>query len=194
MDPALHAWRQVLRAERLAARAAVSPGERERIGEAVFARLQAYLGDSARGQTIALYWPIRGELNPLPFAERLIALGGAAALPRVVATDAPLEFRLWTPGAALARGVWDIPYPADGAAVRPDTIVMPLVGFDEAGFRLGYGGGYYDRTLAQLGGGCRTVGVGFESARLPTIHPQPHDAPLDAIITEAGLWARAAEG
>ena len=70
MDPALHAWRQVLRAERLAARAAVSPGERERIGEAVFARLQAYLGDSARGQTIALYWPIRGELNPLPFAER----------------------------------------------------------------------------------------------------------------------------
>src|SRR5690606_21931832 len=87
----------------------------------------------------------------------------------------------------LGRGIWNIPIPAEREPVRPTALLVPVVGFDAAGYRLGYGGGYYDRTLALLEPRPLTIGVGYAGARLDTIHPQPHDIPLDAIVTEAGV-------
>lgn len=79
-----------------------------------------------------------------------------------------------------------IPIPADGAVLVPDVVLLPLVAFDRRGFRLGYGGGYFDRTLAAIVPRPFTVGIGFEIARVDTIQPQQHDIPLDAVVTEAG--------
>ena len=85
------------------------------------------------------------------------------------------------------QGFWKIPVPADGPEVVPDLTLAPLVGWDPAGFRLGYGGGYFDRTLAKLGPRPFTIGIGLQAARLATIFPQPHDIPLNVILTEAGV-------
>jgi 5-formyltetrahydrofolate cyclo-ligase len=90
----------------------------------------------------------------------------------------------------MQAGAWNIPHPAEGSAVFPSALVIPLVGFDAAGFRLGYGAGYYDATLAAFPERPLTVGVGFDFSRLPTIHPQPLDQPMDVIITEAELHER----
>ena len=112
-----------------------------------------------------------------------------AALPEVQGKGRPLQFRQWWPGVAMVPGALGIPAPVDTDLVVPDAAFVPLVGFDGAGYRLGYGGGYFDRTLAALARKPLTVGVGTEAARLPTIHPQPHDVPMDFIVTEAGVHA-----
>jgi 5-formyltetrahydrofolate cyclo-ligase len=95
-----------------------------------------------------------------------------------------MVFRLWSETAEMEEGRYGIPVPRATAEVRPDVVLLPLVGFDGANYRLGYGGGYYDRTLAGLEPRPRTIGLGFELSRLPTVHPQPHDIPLDEIVTE----------
>ena len=105
----------------------------------------------------------------------------------------PLEFRRWSPGVRMERGVYDIPYPADGPAVAPAALIVALLGFDDAGYRLGYGAGYYDRTIASFAQKPLAIGVGFELGRLATIYPQPHDIPMDRILTEAGSFVRSGE-
>ena len=137
---------------------------------------------------LAGYWPIQGEFDPRPCLRRVIAAGGAVALPVAARPAAPLTFRLWTPGAPMTAGLWDIPHPAEGAVVTPSALLIPLVGFDGAGHRLGNGGGYYDRTLAALSPRPLAIGVGFELGRLATISPVRHDHPMDVIITEAGAF------
>ena len=117
--------------------------------------------------------------------------GGASALPVVVQRHAPLTFRRWRRGDALEPGVWNIPVPADGAIVTPDIVIAPVVGFDPACFRLGYGGGFFDRTLAALPRRPRIVGVGYARQEIRTIFPQAHDVPMDMIVTEAGIVAPA---
>jgi 5,10-methenyltetrahydrofolate synthetase len=112
--------------------------------------------------------------------------GAGVALPVVVAKGAPLVFREWRPGARLARGVWNIPFPADGTVVIPDVVIAPLVGYDAACYRLGYGGGFFDRTLASLAPKALAIGVGFPAGAIPTIYPQPHDIPMDCIVTGEG--------
>ena len=93
----------------------------------------------------------------------------------------------------MSRGVWNIPVPGERTLVQPNLLLVPLVGFDAAGYRLGYGGGYYDRTLAAMSPRPLTIGVGFAMGRLNSIYPQPHDIPMDAIVTEdAFLWCRRA--
>ena len=89
----------------------------------------------------------------------------------------------------MARGIWNIPIPAERVVVEPTALLVPLVGFDREHYRLGYGGGYYDRTLGAKSPRPYAIGVGYESGRLATIHPQPHDIPMDAIVTEAGVEA-----
>ena len=108
----------------------------------------------------------------------------AVALPVVVEKNRPLEFRPWRPGAKMALGVYDIPYPAEGKAVTPEALLVPMVGFDRAGYRLGYGGGYYDRTLAALPKKPLCIGISFALGRIDSIHPLPHDIPMDFIVTE----------
>jgi 5-formyltetrahydrofolate cyclo-ligase len=186
----LRAWRRAQRSAIVAARAGIEGGERRRASAAIEAHLAELFADRHDG-IVAAYWPIHGEFDVLPFIERLRAQGVTPALPVVMAKDEPLEFRAWHAGEPLVRGVYGIAYPAAGPAVRPDALIVPLLGFDEAGSRLGHGAGFYDRTLAVLQPKPLVVGAGFECGRLATIHPQPHDVPMDAIVTEAGVFRSA---
>lgn len=90
----------------------------------------------------------------------------------------------------MASGVYGIPYPVDSPEFAPTAALVPVVGFDAQGYRLGYGGGYFDRTLASLEEMPVTVGLGYELQRLSTIHPRPHDIPFDFVVTEVGVYAR----
>ncbi|MCB1884897.1 MAG: 5-formyltetrahydrofolate cyclo-ligase [Geminicoccaceae bacterium] len=188
-------WRKAERERLIAARLAIRGTEREARAGRIDAGLEEAVGD-ARGLTVSACWPFKGEPDLRPFLKGVIARGGRAALPVVVARGQPLVFRLWTPGARLERGVWNIPIPADGAEVVPDVVLAPVVGFDPLCYRLGYGGGFFDRTLAAMPSRRRVVGVGYaEEAAIPTIYPQWHDVPMDAIVTEAGIVRpRADEG
>jgi 5-formyltetrahydrofolate cyclo-ligase len=184
------AWRRERRTALMAARNALSAAEHRALSGAIGAHLAAGFPHMA-SRLVGFYWPIRREFDPLPLVRRLIATGGRAALPVVVGMGMPLEFRAWRPGIRMAVGVYDIPYPADGPAVLPETVLVPLLGFDGACFRLGYGAGYYDRTLASFAAKPLAIGIGFELGRLETIHPQPHDIPMDAVVSEAGIVRRA---
>ncbi len=181
----IRAWRRATRAELLARRLRVPRGEKERIRAAVREFIWAQFPELRRA-CIGFYWPFKGEIDLRHLVRDLMALGAEAALPVVVDKRQPLEFWAWLPRMKLERGIWNIPIPAERIPVRPDALLVPLLGFDAAGYRLGYGGGYYDRTLAAMQPRPLTIGVGYELGRLETIHPQPHDIPLDAIVTEAG--------
>ncbi len=145
----------------------------------------ANLPPLAAASCIGFFWPTRREVSVLPTIERLLATGGKAALPVVTGKAKPLEFRAWTPQSAMTEGVYGISYPLEGEPVQPDLLLVPLLGFDAAGYRLGYGGGYYDRTLEHAAKKPLTIGVGFELGRLPTIYPQPFDIPMNWIVTES---------
>ena len=142
------------------------------------------------GIILGVYWPFQAEFDPRPLIDWLIAAGSAAALPAVVDKSGPLEYRAWRPGDPMVDGVWNIPIPEQRDIVLPQAVLAPLVGFDREFYRLGYGGGYFDRTLAALAPRPLAIGVGFESSLLDTIHPQPHDIPMDLIVTEACLRRR----
>ena len=165
----------------------MSLGERLEAESAIEAALVARLPPGAF-PIIAGYWPIQGEVDVLPYLRGVLVAGGQVALPVAARPAAPLTFRVWIPGAPMAAGLWDIPYPAEGAVVTPSALLIPLVGFDAAGHRLGNGGGYYDRTLAALSPHPLAIGVGFELGRLATISPASHDQPMDVIVTEAGVF------
>ncbi len=178
-------WRRSTRAELLARRLAVPRAEKPRVRSVLRDLIWGQFPELHRG-CIGFYWPFKGEIDLRHLVRDLLALGAEAALPVVVETRQPLEFRAWRPRMKLTRGIWSIPVPSEPNAVRPTALLVPLLGFDAAGYRLGYGGGYYDRTLATMRPRPLTIGVGYELGRLETIHPQPHDIPLDAIVTEAG--------
>lgn len=184
------AWRKGERARLIAARMAMPAGA-HRAASAAIARLLSAHFMPANPGIVGCYWPFRREFNCLSVMRRIVSVGGEVALPVVIRPRHPLEFRRWTPQAEMAAGVWDIPHPAHGPPVHPTTLLVPLVGFDEGGYRLGYGGGFYDRTLAALPHRPETWGVGFELGRLETIYPQDHDVPLDHIVTEAGILGMA---
>jgi 5-formyltetrahydrofolate cyclo-ligase len=181
--------RRDLRVRLLAARDAADPATRIEWSASITASLLALLLPFT-SRMLGFYWPHRGEYDPLPVANAVIAAGGRCALPVVVERRAPLEFREWHPAVEMMPGKlsYGIPHPSAGDPVVPDIMLIPLVGFDAQGYRLGYGGGYFDRTLAALDPHPRTIGVGFELGRLATIDPQPHDIPFDLIVTEGGIF------
>ena len=183
-DAELIAWRKQKRAELLAWRASFSGEDRDRANEMVLDRVY-WLLRSNRTRVAGFYWPFRGEIDVLPLMHRFLAEGGTAALPVVVGRGQPLSFRHWEPGIPMAAGVFGIPYPAESRVVVPDTLVVPVVGYDNCCYRLGYGGGYYDRTLAVAAPKPLSIGIGFASLRLETIVPQRYDVPMDYIVTEA---------
>lgn len=178
-------WRKAERERLIAERLAVPADVRAGWGETIAAGVFAEIGDVS-GLIVSAYWPFRGEPDFRPFMEEVAARGGRTALPVVVEKGQPLEFHLWQAGDALSRGVWNIPIPAEGRPCVPDIVISPVVGYDPACYRLGYGGGFFDRTLAALPARPRVIGIGYSSARLRTIHPQAHDIPMDMIVTEAG--------
>lgn len=174
-------WRKAERARLIALRQAMPVAERHEADARVVADLA---GDC--GEVVAIYWPFRGEPDLRGWAATMREKGARIVLPVVLAKGQPLEFRLWSPGTKLERGVWDIPIPVEGAPVlTPDLVIAPVVGADAKRFRLGYGGGFYDRTLAALrSAGHRpwAIGVGYAFQALPTIFPQWHDIALDRMV------------
>jgi 5-formyltetrahydrofolate cyclo-ligase len=183
------AWRRHERSRLIAWRMGLAPAVRRDWGEEIAATLRSLL-DKYSGM-VGVYWPIRAEFDPRPLVKTLVTAGRIVALPAVVDRRGPLEYRHWRPGESLVRGVWDIPIPAQRDVAIPAIVLAPLVGFDHACYRLGYGGGYFDRTLAALQPRPLAIGVGFAFQRLETIYPQPFDIPMDLIVTEAGSRSRA---
>jgi 5-formyltetrahydrofolate cyclo-ligase len=179
-------WRRQARDRLITERMAYGGEQRRRWCGEIERRLGSLLGGLV-GRSIGLYWPHRAEFDPRPLTDELWSQGRILALPAIVERHGALEYRAWQRDADLERGVYDIPAPSVRDIVHPDIIVAPLVGFDASNYRLGYGGGYFDRTLAVAEPRPLTVGVGFEAALLDTIHPQPHDIPMDFIVTETKL-------
>jgi 5-formyltetrahydrofolate cyclo-ligase len=140
------------------------------------------------GEIVAGYWAIRDELDLKAVISRLMDSGQPVCLPVVLGDEQPLELRLWQDGAPLYEAGFGTLAPEEGAPrVEPDVILMPLLGFDTSGTRLGYGGGYYDRTLAAMSKRPRLVGFAFALQEVDHIPREPHDVPLDAIVTELGV-------
>ena len=186
------AWRAARRKELIEARLERTVAEREQFSALMVERLLG-LVDVATSPVLGIYFPIRGEIDVRELARRHVAAGGQVALPVVVTKAAPVEFWRWDPSARTQRGLWNIPIPRERDVVHPSTLIVPLIGFDRACFRLGYGGGYYDRTLAAAHPRPRTLGIARSDAQLPTIYPQPHDIPMDAVVTDRFILERPRE-
>ena len=195
MDPQeLKSWRRRLRADLIARRMAVEPERHARWSEAIALDLGTLLEGVPSGRVIAFCWPYQAEFDARPVVRRCLERGARAALPVVVAPRQPMVFRQWTPETKMAPGVYDIPAPVDSEEVVPDVALAPLAGFDEKGYRLGYGGGFFDRTLGAMTPRPLAIGVGFELGRVPTIYPQWHDAAMDYVVTEKGIYKREESG
>jgi 5-formyltetrahydrofolate cyclo-ligase len=140
-------------------------------------------------RTVAGYLPIRNELDPRPAMLALLGLGYRVAVPEVVRPRNPLVFRAWSPETRMEPGRYGIPVPIGAEAVHPDLVLVPMLAFDRRGHRLGYGGGFYDRTIAALRASGPIVVLGFAHAaqEVETVPDSEHDMPLDAIVTEDGL-------
>ena len=186
-------WRKAERERLIGERLAMKSDERRAHGARIAGTLEELIGDPA-GLTVSAYWPFRGEPDLRGLLESVASRGGHAALPIVVEKGRPLVFRTWRQGEPLARGVWNIPIPEGGEEVVPDVVISPVVGFDPLCYRLGYGGGFFDRTLAALPKKPRVLGVGYRLQAIPTIYPQPHDIPMDLIVTEEGVVAPSRPG
>jgi len=184
--PEIRRWRKETRERLLRERVDAGAARRTEWSKPIDAELRRIV-PGLGVKSVGFYWPFRGEFDARPLVRHLIAEGMIAALPAVVQPKTPLEFRRWTPGAAMEHGVYNIPVPKERDLLEPEVLIVPLVGFDAAGYRLGYGGGYYDRTIASFAVKPYAIGVGFELSRLATIHPQPHDIPMNAILTEAAF-------
>ncbi|MCF8199233.1 MAG: 5-formyltetrahydrofolate cyclo-ligase [Sulfuritalea sp.] len=179
-------FRATLRQEKLAARLALDSESHAALSARIEARLAALLMPLP-AQTLAFCAPFRGEFDARPLASLLIERDWRVAMPIIETNDTPMRFRGWTPTCAMDVDQFGIPIPAGGNTLVPNIILLPLVAFDPQGYRLGYGGGYFDRTLAAMVPRPLAIGVGFEFARVDDIGPQPHDIRLDAVVTETGI-------
>jgi len=139
--------------------------------------------------TIGAYWPIKGEFDPLPALYRWSESDPERriGLPVVDKAHGTLRFQVWFPGCPMEDDAYGIPKPKDTEVFQPQLLVVPCVGFGPCGLRLGYGGGFMDRTLASLVPRPATVGVGYAHAFVPLLKAEPHDMPLQAMITEEGV-------
>ena len=179
-------WRKSERTRLINERLEMSVSTRQRNSHRIAEQLDATIGDVS-GRIVSAYWPLRGEPDLREWLERVASRGGRYALPVVVEKQAPLVFRTWRRGEKLERGVWNIPVPAAGEKVSPDVVIAPVVGYDRNAYRLGYGGGYFDRTLSAIPRRPMNIGVGYSQAAIPTIYPQPHDIPMDKIVTDRDI-------
>jgi 5,10-methenyltetrahydrofolate synthetase len=186
-------WRKQRRLELMALREAITGEDYESWSSAITESLKQgfpILGHSVVG----FCWPHRREYDPRSFMEYIQARGATPALPEVVNRCEPLCFRKWWRDAPMKAGMYDIPVPDNTEPVSVSALVIPMIGFDTAGFRLGYGGGYFDRTLIAMSPRPLAIGVAFEILRLGDTHPQPHDIPMDFIVTEGGIYRVTADG
>lgn len=186
-------WRKSQRAVLIARRNALPAAQHHDFDRLITGHLLAGF-PLLRGMTIGFYWPFNSEFDPRFAIRQWRNQGAIAALPEVVEKASPLRFRTWWPAAPMTKGVYDLPVPDGTSIVVPQALLIPPVGFDESGYRLGYGGGYFDRTLAAMQPQPLKLGVAYECSRMPTIRPQPFDVPMDFIVTEAGIHVVATNG
>jgi 5-formyltetrahydrofolate cyclo-ligase len=178
-------WRRAERERLIAQRLALSASTRADHARHIAAHLDTLL-PNLEGKVVSLYWPMRGEPDLRAWMASILERGAITALPVVAEKHKPLVFHVWSPGEKLKRGFWNTPVPEREQAVIPDVALAPIVGIDAEGYRLGYGGGYFDRTLAILPPARKVVAVGYSMFRIKTIHPLPHDIRMDAVVTETG--------
>lgn len=189
----LMAWRRAERERLIAARLRLPVEDRQRASAQIAERLDAYCRRHALlapGRIVSGYWPLRGEPDLRPWLARLNEEGVITVMPVVVEKAAPLRFRQWTPGCEMEKGFWNIPVPAAREEFIPEVLLGPVVGFDARRYRLGYGGGYFDRTLALLksqGRSFHVIGIALDEARLPSFEALPHDIAFNAVVTPTTL-------
>jgi 5-formyltetrahydrofolate cyclo-ligase len=177
-----------LREAALARRDLMPPDDRVRAARKIGA--SALPVEVPRGAIVSGFSPINTEFNPVPLLRALSKAGARLALPKVMGRGKPLSLRAWSFGEPLVSGVWGIREPGpDAPEVAPDILLVPFTAYDRAGYRIGYGAGYYDMTLAALRAKKRIVaiGLGFASQEVEKVPVEAHDQKLDFIITEAGL-------
>jgi 5-formyltetrahydrofolate cyclo-ligase len=174
-----------MRRAMIAHRDALAPELRSAAAEAIAAR--PFPIPLASGAIVSGFMPMKSEINPLPLMKKLAAAGGRLALPVVAGRGNPLTMRAWTFGEPLNAGVWGIREPKPEAVeVNPDILLVPLLAFDRTGHRLGYGGGYYDLTIAQLRARQTVVALGlaYAAQEVGEVPTAPGDAALDLVLTE----------
>lgn len=182
LDEALRAAKVAARIAARADRATLfSPDAPRLLAEALLAH-----GTPSAGVIIAGYWPMGDEMDPRPLMLALAERGHRLALPVTPPRGQPLSFRAWAPGGALRPGPMGTSEPAEGEELRPDWLLVPLLAFDRAGRRLGYGGGYYDRTLAGLPS-AKAIGIAYAGQEMTEVPAGPQDMRLPLIATEAGV-------
>ncbi len=190
VSDAARAHRRALRRRLVDSRVALAADDLASFSTAIQEHLRLNFPQLAT-MRVGFYWPIQGEADLRPLIEAWIAQGEpgfTALLPVVVERGAALVFRGWDPQVHLASDACGILAPAAGETQRPQALLIPVNGFDAAGYRLGYGGGFFDRTLAALDPRPLSIGVGFELSRVDSVRPEAHDVRLDAIVTEAGVF------
>lgn len=176
------------RARALARRAAAFAAHGEAAGKALAAHGLAFLALQP-GTVISGFSAIRDEIDPLPLLARLNSEGHRLGLPVMEGKGKPLVFRAWAPGDEMGKVQWGIAEPLpDKPVLEPDVVLVPLLAFDTAGFRLGYGGGFYDRTLQRLRGlkPVVAVGIAYDELKVDAVPHQSYDEPLDWVLTPSG--------
>jgi 5-formyltetrahydrofolate cyclo-ligase len=174
-----------LRRDAMARRDALPAETRSTAAEAIASR--PFPLSIKPGTIVSGFMPLKSEINPLPLMRKLAEQGARLALPMIAGRGKPLIMRAWEFGAPLDRGQWDIREPkSEAAAVEPDILLVPLLAFDRAGHRVGYGAGYYDLTITQLRARkpIMTVGLAFAAQEVPAVPATPRDARLDLVLTE----------
>ena len=181
-----------LRSAAKAARAAAAAADRAAKGDAAAVLRDQFLASVPLAEEVVVsgYWPMGDEIDPRPLLEALAVRGHRLALPAIRAAAAPLDFRAWQPGDDLRPAGFGTHEPLSNAEeLRPGLLLVPLLAFDAAGYRLGYGGGFYDRSLALLrgAGDILAVGLAFAAQQVAAVPREATDQPLDLVVTEEGV-------
>jgi 5,10-methenyltetrahydrofolate synthetase len=188
LTPELAQWRKAERAALIARRLEAAAVDRAVWSGRIEDALRA--GFPLLGSLVVGFcWPYQGEFDARTVVRELRRLGARAALPVVVGKGQPLEFREWWPGVPMTNGAYDVPIPDGTQLLAPDALLIPAVGVGDRGDRLGYGGGFFDRTLAALEPRPLSIALAFELSRIRSSDPQPHDILMDFVVTEAGILA-----
>ncbi|MDG4720267.1 MULTISPECIES: 5-formyltetrahydrofolate cyclo-ligase [Thalassospira] len=178
-------WRRAIRRALLGWRSALDGETHKALSEQICAHFADFLA-ARSGATVGFYWPIQNEIDVRPVIEKHLKAGGKAALPVVPGKDMPMVFHDWTPETEMVPGFARIPEPKNTKEIPVHVMLAPLVGFDRAGYRLGYGGGFFDRTLGAMTRKPLVVGIGFEATLIDDIKPHQFDVPVDVLITDQG--------
>ena len=183
-------WKKEQRARLRALRQGLDPAFKAEADARIAQSIEEALPAIASG-SFGFYWPMPDEPDLREAAARWSRAGAKASLPETV-RGAPLTFRPWSPGCTMRAGIWNIPVPDTAEKAYPAVLLIPCLGFDAKGYRLGFGGGFYDRTLAAMQPRPLAAGVAYSACGMQSIRPEAHDIPLDLVVTERSIvWHQA---